>query len=175
MSVTATCRCLQVMEGALGNIYISNPLYRPWPCQSRANSRRGDWRRTSGSAHTCWHRRSSRHSLFRLWNSLWWLFYQRSCPSPGSSRTGEDDPHFLKAKCSVLISRNELLVTRVNLLRPGRFIVSCHSWTHRADLYHSALSRTAYLVWTHMRGEAHGMDSSAHCSVGQRSRQRGGA
>lgn len=29
------------MEGALGNIYISNPLYRPWPCQSRANSRRG--------------------------------------------------------------------------------------------------------------------------------------
>lgn len=29
------------MEGALGNIYISNPLYRPRPCQSRANSRRG--------------------------------------------------------------------------------------------------------------------------------------
>lgn len=79
----------------------------------------------------------------RLWNSLWWLFYQRSCASPGRSRTREDDPHFLKAKCSVLISRNELLVTRVNLLRPGRFIVSCHSWTHRADLSHPVLSRAA--------------------------------
>lgn len=64
----------------------------------------------------------------RLWNSLWWLFYQRSCPSPGKLRTGEDDPHFLKAKCSVLISRNELLVTQVNLLHPGRFIVFCRSW-----------------------------------------------
>lgn len=91
----------------------------------------------------------------RLWNSLWWLFYQRSCPSPGRPRTGEDDPHFLKAKCSVLISRNELLVTRVNLLRPGRFIVSCHCWTHRADLYHAVLSRAA---WTH--GGAHAMRSS---------------
>lgn len=34
------CRCLQVMERALGNIYISNPLYRPFPCQSGACSGR---------------------------------------------------------------------------------------------------------------------------------------
>lgn len=34
-------------------------------------------------------------------------------------------------------------MTRVHLLRPGRFIVSCHSRTHRADLYHSVLSRPA--------------------------------
>lgn len=95
----------------------------------------------------------------RLWNSLWWLFYQRSCPSPGKLRTGEDDPHFLKAKCSVLISRNELLMTRVNLLRPGRFIVFCRSWTHRADLYHSVLSHAAYLTWTHMHGEVDAMYS----------------
>lgn len=39
----------------------------------------------------------------------------------------EDDPHFLKAKCSVLISRNEQPVTWVNLLELERFIVSCHS------------------------------------------------
>lgn len=96
----------------------------------------------------------------RLWNSLWWLFYQRSWASPGRPRTGEDDPHFLKAKCSVLISRNELLVTRVNLLRPGRFIVSCHSWTHRADLSHPVLSRASCREWTHVHGGVHTMWSS---------------
>ncbi|KAJ4944035.1 hypothetical protein JOQ06_012582, partial [Pogonophryne albipinna] len=38
-----------------------------------------------------------------------------------SKRLGpeEDDPHFLKAKCSVLISRNEQPVTWVNLLDLG--------------------------------------------------------
>ncbi len=30
-----------MMERALGNIYISNPLYRPCPCQSGASSGRG--------------------------------------------------------------------------------------------------------------------------------------
>lgn len=96
----------------------------------------------------------------QLWNSLWWLFYQRSCPSPGKLKTREDDPHFLKAKCSVLISRNELLVTWVNLLRPGRFIVSCRSWTHCADLYRSVLSHAECLTWTHTQGEVYAMDSS---------------
>lgn len=46
---------------------------------------------------------------------------------PREAGPEEDDPHFLKAKCSVLISRNEQPVTWVNLLDPGRFIVSCHS------------------------------------------------
>lgn len=96
----------------------------------------------------------------RLWNSLWWLFYQQSCPSPRKLRTGEDDPHFVKAKCSVLISRNELLVTQVNLLRPRRFIVSCRSWTHRADLYHSVLSHAACLTCMHKHREVYAMDLS---------------
>lgn len=111
----------------------------------------------------------------RLWNSLWWLFYQRSCPSPGKLRTGEDDPHFLKAKCSVLISRNELLVTRVNLLRPGRFIVSCRSWTHRTDLYHSVLSHAACLTWTHMHthGKVYMQWTHLHCSLEQHEKQTG--
>lgn len=109
----------------------------------------------------------------RLWNSLWWLFYQRSCPSPGKPRTGEDDPHFLKAKCSVLISRNELLVTRVNLLRPGRFIVSCRSWTHRTDLYRSVLSHAACLTWTHMHGKVYMQRTHLHCSLEQHRKQTG--
>lgn len=49
------------------------------------------------------------------------------CPSPRRIRPKEDDPHFLKAKCSVLISTDEVPMTQVNLLDLGRFIVSCHS------------------------------------------------
>lgn len=126
------CRCLKLMERALGNIYISNLLYRPQRCQSRASSAEGlqeDERLQHTHGHTL-----CGVSLERG-ISLWWLFYQRSCPSPGRLRPEEDDPHFLKAKCSVLISRNEQRLTWVNLLDLERFIVSCHSWTHQADLY----------------------------------------
>lgn len=37
------CRCLRVMERALGNIYFSDPLYRPGHCQKVASSGRGAW------------------------------------------------------------------------------------------------------------------------------------
>lgn len=132
------CRCLRVMERALGNIYILNPLYRPRPSRRGASDRGGFGGEASGSQRTRWHESrlsctpsSSSRESGTLYGDC---FYQRSCPSPGRPKPKEDDPHFLKAKCSVLISRNEQPVTRVNLLNPGRFIVSCHSWTHRADL-----------------------------------------
>lgn len=79
-----------------------------------------------------------------VWSSLWWLFYQRSCASPGRLQPEEDDPHSVKAKCSVLISRDEQPLTRVNLLDLGRFIVSCHSWTHHSDLYLAVLVCSAH-------------------------------
>lgn len=133
-------RCLEVMERALGNIYISNPLYRPCRCQSRASSgTRAGGEQVALSTHA-----DTEAALFSCMSgtSLWWLFYQRSCSAPLRLKPKEDDPHFLKAKCSVLISRDEVPLTRVNLLDPGRFIVSCHSWTHRTDLCRTVLLHT---------------------------------
>lgn len=46
------CRCLRVMERALGNIYILNPLYRPWPSWSLASGRGGIGGEASGSQRT---------------------------------------------------------------------------------------------------------------------------
>ncbi len=153
------------MERALGNIYISNPLYRPCSCQSRASSggRGSKWL----LAHTLTPKEPPVLTLrLWVWNSLWWLFYQRSCPSPGRLGPKEDDPHFLKAKCSVLISRNEQPVTWVNLLDLVRFIVSCHSWTHRTDLYRPVLPHAA-CVATHRFVHAHTRThttANAYCS-----------
>lgn len=57
------CRCLQVMERALGNIYILNPLYRPCPCRSGARSRGGiGGERAALSAHADMEGGSSTHS-----------------------------------------------------------------------------------------------------------------
>lgn len=124
-------------EGSGKHLYLKSTLSTVAPSE-RGERPWGDWRGGGWfSAYTLTRKEALRHSLLFqpwVWNSLWWLFYQRSCPSPGRPEPKEDDPHFLKAKCSVLISRNEQPVTRVNLLNPGRFIVSCHSWTHRADL-----------------------------------------
>lgn len=143
-SLWTACRCLEVMERALGNIYISNPLYRPCRCQSGASSgTRAGGEQVVLSTHA-----DTEGALFSCMSgtSLWWLFYQQSCPSPRRIRPKEDDPHFLKAKCSVLISTDEVPMTQVNLLDLGRVIVSCHSWTHHTDLCCTVL---LYNVCTH--------------------------
>lgn len=46
------CRCLRVMERALGNIYILNPLYRPWSRRSGASGRGGIGGEAGGSQRT---------------------------------------------------------------------------------------------------------------------------
>lgn len=134
----------------------------------------GDWRRTSGSSHTCWHRRSPRHSLFRHSSETLYgdCFISVPVPPPGSWRPGRMTLIFWKQSVqywSVGMSclwhgliycaqEGSLFPVVPELIALTFTALSCHT----PNASRGRIRREKDMQWTHL-----------HCSLERRRKQRG--